>query len=83
MTKLATDQNKISKCEHCDKDMVWLLRRDNVNDSLTDDDIRSIAQRGLGDKMTEWCSNCNMFTLQTVVAYDLPESDTNLNKEQS
>lgn len=68
---LLVDQNKISKCEHCGGDMVWLLRRSNVNNTLTDDDIRSIAQRGLGDKMQEWCESCNMFTLQTVVAYDL------------
>lgn len=73
--KLAVDQNRISKCEHCGEDMVWLLRRSNVNNTITDDDIRGIASRGLGDKMHEWCENCNMFTLQTVVAFDLvPQS---------
>lgn len=69
--KLAVNQDKISKCEHCGETMVWLLRRSNVNDTLTDEDIRNIATRGLGQKMEEWCENCDMFTLQTVVAYNL------------
>ena len=69
--KLAVDQNKVSKCEHCGDTMVWLLRRDNVNHTLTDDDINRIAKNGLGARMEEWCENCDMFTLQTVVAFDL------------
>lgn len=77
---LAVSQNKISKCEHCGKDIVWLLRRKNVNQGLTDDDIRSIAVTGLGNKMQEWCENCNMFTLQTVVAYDLATKGKNDNE---
>lgn len=69
--KLAVDQNKISKCQHCGEMMTWLLRRDNVNSTLTDKDIRTIAVNHLGEKMHEWCDNCNMFTLQIVVAFDL------------
>lgn len=81
--KLAVDQNKISKCEHCGEMMIWLLRRSNVNSQLTDDAIRTIARNGLGDVMQEWCEHCNMFTLQTVVAFNLatPTSgDNGLNK---
>lgn len=72
--KLAIDQNKISRCQHCDEDMVWLLRRSNVNNTLTDEDIIQIATRGLGDEMKEWCENCDMYTLQIVVAFDLAKS---------
>lgn len=75
--KLATDQNKISKCEHCGKMMVWLLRRSNVNHTLTDKDIRTIATNGLGAEMQQWCENCNMYTLQTVVAFDLAAASPN------
>ena len=71
MSKLAVSQNKISRCEHCGETMVWILRRSNVNTSLSDDNIRSSAVRGLGAHIQEWCENCGMFTLQTVVAYDL------------
>jgi hypothetical protein len=62
--------------------MIWLLRRDNVNSSLTDDAIRGIARRGLGNEMQEWCENCNMFTLQIVVAYDLKAASPNQNQQQ-
>lgn len=71
---LAVDQNKIAKCEHCGEMMYWLLRRENVNSTLTDEDIRRIASNHLGAKMEEWCNHCNMFTLQTVVAFDLTPS---------
>lgn len=78
--KLATDQNKLSKCEHCGKMMIWLLRRSNVNSTMTDDNIRTKARNGLGEKMQQWCEHCNMFTLQTVVAFDLNPQP--LDKEQ-
>lgn len=78
MSNLAIDQNKITKCQHCNNRMVWLLRRSNVNSDMTDKDIRSIASRGLGDTMNEWCENCNHFTLQIVVAYNLKEAEEQL-----
>lgn len=81
MSKLAVNQNKLSKCQHCGEIMVWLLRRKNVNVDLTDDDIQRIAVTGLGAYMKEWCEHCNMFTLQIVVAYDLKKaSSTNKRK---
>lgn len=78
MDKLAIDQDKISKCEHCGKMMYWLLRRENVNPDLTDEDIHNIATRGLGANMQEWCESCDHYTLQTVVAFDLKKLTPNV-----
>lgn len=76
MSKLHVDQNKISKCQHCGNLNIWLIRRDNLNHTLTDDDIRFSARNLLGTDMNEWCEQCDMFTYQIVVAFDMKPKDT-------
>jgi len=66
-------KNKITyfiKCEYCNKNTEYIARMENVNNTLSDKDIRKlIAMHSESPQTVQYCEHCKLETLQTRVAW--------------
>ena len=58
----------IMRCGYCDKTDEFIARNKNINNTITDDDIRRMMSLESPTRI-EYCSHCKLETLQTKVAW--------------
>lgn len=66
-------KNKITyivRCEFCNEKTEYIARMGNVNNSLSDKDIRKMVSiYSENSKIVQYCDHCKLETLQTRIAW--------------
>lgn len=59
------------KCLICGKIQAYVMRADNTNTSIKDENVMELIYDAIRDGFSlEWCENCNIMTKQEEVGWD-------------